>query len=42
MVREQALHNNSMGQPTFEGKERLKEKILQVEDLQVTLLHLAA
>ncbi|ETT82122.1 dipeptide ABC transporter ATP-binding protein [Viridibacillus arenosi FSL R5-213] len=36
MVREQALHNNSMGQPTFEGKERLKEKILQVEDLQVT------
>ncbi|MEK4090731.1 ABC transporter ATP-binding protein [Viridibacillus sp. FSL R5-0477] len=25
-----------MGQPTFEGKERLKEKILQVEDLQVT------
>jgi len=36
MVREQALHNNSMGQPTFEGKESVKEKILQVEDLQVT------
>ncbi|MGE7919884.1 ABC transporter ATP-binding protein [Viridibacillus sp. NPDC093762] len=25
-----------MGQPTLEGKERVKEKILQVEDLQVT------
>ena len=36
MVREQALHNDSMGQPTLEGKERMKEKILQVEDLQVT------
>lgn len=36
MLREQVLHNKSTGKPTFEGKERMEEKILQVEDLQVT------
>lgn len=36
MLREQVLHNKSTGKPTFKGKERMEEKILQVEDLQVT------
>jgi dipeptide transport system ATP-binding protein len=36
MLREQVLHNKSTGKPTFEEKKRMEEKILQVEDLQVT------